>query len=78
MATIEDGAELQFDSGAGLYVGASGGPAALEVDGGINRDTIVRCWRAGADTFVAGNAVFSAADPQAEIGALRALCTETA
>jgi ribulose-phosphate 3-epimerase len=50
--------------------------AALEVDGGINRETIAQVWRAGADTFVAGNAVFSAADPRAEIGALRALCTE--
>ena len=55
-----------------------GSVAALEVDGGVNRDTIARCWRAGADTFVAGNAVFSAADPRAEIGALRALCMETA
>ncbi|MEI6740027.1 MAG: ribulose-phosphate 3-epimerase [Gemmatimonadaceae bacterium] len=49
--------------------------AALEVDGGISRETIVRCWEAGADTFVAGNAVFSAPDPQAEIGILRNLCT---
>ena len=52
--------------------------AALEVDGGIARDTIARVWRAGADTFVAGNAIFSAKDPKAEIGALRALCQETA
>ncbi len=52
--------------------------AVLEVDGGINRDTIVRCWRAGADTFVAGNAVFAAADPRAEIGALRDRCREVA
>jgi ribulose-phosphate 3-epimerase len=52
--------------------------AALEVDGGISRETIARCWRAGADTFVAGNAVFAAADPRAEIAALRALCTEVA
>jgi ribulose-phosphate 3-epimerase len=52
--------------------------ALLEVDGGINRETIARCWRAGADTFVAGNAVFSAADPGAEIAALRALCAEVA
>jgi pentose-5-phosphate-3-epimerase len=29
---------------------------------------------AGADTFVAGNAVFSARNPRAEIGALRAAC----
>lgn len=49
--------------------------AALEVDGGIGRETIARCWHAGADTFVAGNAIFSAANPQAEIGVLRALCT---
>ncbi len=48
--------------------------AALEVDGGITRDTIVRCWRAGADTFVAGNAIFASPDPVAEIGALRAAC----
>ena len=50
--------------------------AVLEVDGGITRDTIARCWEAGADTFVAGNAIFSASDPKAEIGALRARCTE--
>jgi ribulose-phosphate 3-epimerase len=51
--------------------------AALEVDGGISRETIVGCWRAGADTFVAGHAVFGAKDPAAEVRALRALCTET-
>jgi len=48
--------------------------ATLEVDGGINRDTIAAAWRAGADTFVAGNAVFSAADPAREVAALRARC----
>lgn len=52
--------------------------AMLEVDGGINRGTITEVWRAGADTFVAGHAVFAAPDPRAEIGALRALCTERA
>ena len=51
--------------------------AALEVDGGISRETITACWRAGADTFVAGNAVFSAKDPAGEVRALRALCSET-
>jgi ribulose-phosphate 3-epimerase len=59
-------------------IDAAGGGAALEVDGGINRATIADCWRAGADTFVAGNAIFSAPDPAAEIGALRALCRQTA
>jgi ribulose-phosphate 3-epimerase len=52
--------------------------ATLEVDGGISRDTITRCWRAGADTFVAGNAVFSAPNVAAEIRALKALCAELA
>jgi len=49
--------------------------AWLEVDGGISRDTIEQVWRAGADTFVAGNAVFSAKDPAAEIKTLRNMCT---
>ena len=57
---------------------SAGSTAALEVDGGINRDTIVECWRAGADTFVAGNSVFAAADPKGEIAALRAQCAHTA
>jgi ribulose-phosphate 3-epimerase len=56
----------------------AGSRAALEVDGGINRETITGCWRAGADTFVAGNSVFSAADPQREIAALRRCCEEVA
>ena len=51
--------------------------AALEVDGGIARDTIASVWRAGADTFVAGYAIFSADDPAAEIAALRNICMET-
>jgi ribulose-phosphate 3-epimerase len=48
------------------------------VDGGINRDTIQKVWNAGADTFVAGNAVFAASDPSAEIRALRARCADRA
>ena len=52
--------------------------AALEVDGGISRETIGACWRAGADTFVAGNAVFAAEEPAAEISALRAACSHNA
>ena len=50
--------------------------AALEVDGGISRETIETVWRAGADTFVAGNAIFGADDPQAEISVLRMKCLE--
>jgi len=48
--------------------------AVIEADGGINRETIAEVWRAGADTFVAGNAIFSAPDPRGEISALRELC----
>jgi ribulose-phosphate 3-epimerase len=57
---------------------SSGSRAALEVDGGINRETITEVFGAGADTFVAGNAIFSARDPQKEIAALRAACTTKA
>ncbi|HKP14704.1 MAG TPA: ribulose-phosphate 3-epimerase [Gemmatimonadaceae bacterium] len=52
--------------------------AALQVDGGINRDTIGAVWRAGADTFVAGHAVFSASDPRAALAELRARCAHEA
>ena len=57
---------------------AAGSRAVLEVDGGINGETIFECWRAGADTFVAGNAVFSADDPRTAVGALRAQCAQRA
>jgi ribulose-phosphate 3-epimerase len=59
-------ARLMLDEAASL--------ATLEVDGGISRRTIGDCWRAGADTFVAGNAIFSARNPVAEINALREQC----
>jgi len=48
-------------------------PALLEVDGGVARETIARLAAAGADTFVAGQAVFSAPDPAAEVRELRRL-----
>ncbi len=38
---------------------------ALEVDGGVHRETAARCVRAGAGVLVAGSAVFDAADPGA-------------
>ena len=53
---------------------AAGSRATLEVDGGINRQTIAQVHGAGADTFVAGHAIFSARDPKAEIAALRDAC----
>ena len=43
----------------------------LQVDGGEDADTIGIAAEAGADTFVAGSAVFRGADPAANIAALR-------
>jgi ribulose-phosphate 3-epimerase len=48
--------------------------AALEVDGGITVDTIAEPWGAGADTFVAGTAVFGADDPAEAVRALSRRC----
>ena len=50
---------------------AHGGTVALQVDGGITEETIVRAAEAGADTFVAGSAVYGKEDPAAAIAALR-------
>jgi ribulose-phosphate 3-epimerase len=47
----------------------------VEVDGGINADTIEQAAAAGADAFVAGTAVYGAADPAAAVRALRARAT---
>jgi ribulose-phosphate 3-epimerase len=44
----------------------------LQVDGGVSAQTIERCAEAGADTFVAGSAVYSAEDPDAVVRALAA------
>lgn len=48
--------------------------AQLEVDGGITVDTIRTAFEAGADTFVAGTAVFGSDDPEAAVRALRNAC----
>ena len=51
----------------------TGSQALIEVDGGVNLDTGARLIEAGADALVAGNAVFSAPDPEEAIRALRNL-----
>ena len=56
-------------------LGSVGSSAALEVDGGIGTGTINDAFRAGADTFVAGTAVFGQPDPGAAIRALRNACS---
>jgi ribulose-phosphate 3-epimerase len=43
----------------------------VEIDGGINADTIEAAAEAGVDCFVAGSAVYSAEDPAAAVQALR-------
>jgi len=48
-----------------------GGEVWLQVDGGITEQTIVAAAGAGADTFVAGSAVYAAEDPAAAIAGLR-------
>jgi ribulose-phosphate 3-epimerase len=45
----------------------------IEVDGGIAADTIEQAAEAGADAFVAGTAVYGAADPAEAVRKLRAL-----
>ncbi|HEX7339367.1 MAG TPA: ribulose-phosphate 3-epimerase [Rhodanobacteraceae bacterium] len=53
-------------------IDASGRDVRLEVDGGVKADNIGAIAAAGADTFVAGSAIFKAADYAAEIAAMRA------
>lgn len=56
---------------------AAGAATWIQVDGGVSRQTIGRIAAAGADTFVAGSAVYDAEDVAGEIAALRALAMPT-
>jgi ribulose-phosphate 3-epimerase len=56
----------------------SGHAIRLEVDGGIKIDNIAEIARAGADTFVAGSAIFGAPDYGEVIRAMRARLREAA
>jgi ribulose-phosphate 3-epimerase len=51
---------------------ASGREVRLEIDGGVKTDNIGAAARAGADTFVAGSAIFGSKDYRATIAAMRA------
>jgi ribulose-phosphate 3-epimerase len=66
LAKIRRARELIEGSGAEVW---------LQVDGGVSAETIGRCAEAGADVFVAGSAVFGAADAAAAVAELRALAT---
>ncbi|QRV02951.1 ribulose-phosphate 3-epimerase [Arcanobacterium phocisimile] len=67
MPKVERAREAVMKSGLDVWV---------QVDGGISRSTIEQAARAGADTFVAGSAVYRSPDTHAEIDALRELATK--
>ncbi len=50
----------------------------IEVDGGINFQTAVECAKAGADTFVAGTALFGRPDLKAAVAKMRRLTSQAA
>jgi len=50
----------------------TGRPILLEIDGGVKVENIAAISAAGADTFVAGSAIFGSSDYRATIGAMRA------
>jgi len=53
-------------------ISKSGVEVWLQVDGGINENTIIRAAAAGANTFVAGSSVFNSNNPAEQIALLRA------
>jgi len=53
-------------------IDATGKPIRLEIDGGVKVENIGEIARAGADTFVAGSAIFGAKDYKSIISAMRA------
>jgi ribulose-phosphate 3-epimerase len=63
---------LRKTEAARRLIARSGRDIRLEVDGGIKTDNIRRVADAGADTFVAGSAIFGKRDYKAVIDAMRA------
>ena len=57
-------------------IDATGKPIRLEVDGGVNTDNLRAIAAAGADTFVAGSAIFGAGDYAAVISRMREILAE--
>ena len=64
LAKIREAAEFRRSMGTSVW---------LQVDGGIDDDTISQAADAGADTFVAGSAVFGKESPQLAIDTLRSI-----
>ena len=67
-----NGATLEKLKRVRALVDASGRDIRVEVDGGIKTDNIGAAAKAGADTFVAGSAIFGSDDYPATIAAMRA------
>ena len=65
------GSTLEKIAAARRVIDASGLDIRLEVDGGVKVDNIGRIAKAGADTFVAGSAIFASKDYRATIDAMR-------
>ena len=65
-------ATLQKLREARARITASGLPIRLEIDGGVGVGNIAEIAAAGADTFVAGSAIFNTADYKATIAEMRA------
>ncbi len=63
---------LQKLAAARRRIDASGRAVRLEIDGGVKADNIREIAAAGADTFVAGSAIFGSPDYQKTIKAMRA------
>ncbi len=55
----------------------TGSRAAIEIDGGIDLDTVARVVAAGAEILVAGSAVFHTPDPEAAARSLKALALDS-
>ncbi len=70
--------EAQLDTVRAVrrYIDQVNPACRLEVDGGVNRDTIAAACAAGADTFVAGSAVFGQDDRARALAELRGACHE--
>ena len=58
------------------YANEKGLDLEIQIDGGVNRETIIEGAQAGVDNYVAGSSVFSSGDPGAEVAELKRLAEE--
>jgi ribulose-phosphate 3-epimerase len=62
---------LEKVEAARKWVDSHGFSTDIEIDGGVDEVTARRAWDAGANVFVAGSAIFKAADPAAAAAGIR-------